>query len=230
MLADEHDYEGVPYADLVFEDIDWSEVGEHDPARRSGRKGTTERNVLTEWATEGCQDDRRWVRSAGSASGLTVSALVGRHRLGSQQLRDQGIRGGPMSEGIRETLTREAAEAEARAEAEERGEVMPAPGQRGRKRAADPSQVYAVRIPVSRLRELRRVAEQLDTPPTVLIRRWVLERLDTMDAGGTDPGVNDDVPDVVPGAAVAEVKLGRRRRRGVRHVVQSGDEQERLHA
>jgi hypothetical protein len=135
-----------------------------------------------------------------------------------------------MSEGIRETLTREAAEAEARAEAEERGEVMPAPGQRGRKRAADPSQVYAVRIPVSRLRELRRVAEQLDTPPTVLIRRWVLERLDTMDAGGTDPGVNDDVPDVVPGAAVAEVKLGRRRRRGVRHVVQSGDEQERLHA
>jgi hypothetical protein len=82
MLADEHDYEGVPYADLVFEDIDWSEVGEHDPARRSGRKGTTERNVLTEWATEGCQDDRRWVRSAGSASGLTVkvtgfSAMAG---------------------------------------------------------------------------------------------------------------------------------------------------------
>jgi hypothetical protein len=28
MLADEHDYEGVPYADLVFEDIDWSEVYE----------------------------------------------------------------------------------------------------------------------------------------------------------------------------------------------------------
>lgn len=30
MPAGEHDYEGVPYADLVFEDIDWSEVGAHD--------------------------------------------------------------------------------------------------------------------------------------------------------------------------------------------------------
>jgi hypothetical protein len=48
MPAGEHDYEGVPYADLVFEDIDWSEVGEHDPARRSERKGSIERNVLTE--------------------------------------------------------------------------------------------------------------------------------------------------------------------------------------
>ena len=82
MPAGEHDYEGVPYADLVFEDIDWSEVGEHDPARRSERKGTGERNVPTEWATEACQDGNRWVRSAASASGLTVkvtgySAMAG---------------------------------------------------------------------------------------------------------------------------------------------------------
>jgi hypothetical protein len=72
MPAGEHDYEGVLYADLVFEEIDWSEVGEHDPARRAERKGTSERNVLTEWATEACQDERRLVRSAGSQSGLTV--------------------------------------------------------------------------------------------------------------------------------------------------------------
>ena len=72
MSAGEDDYEGVPYADLVFEDIDWSEVGEHDPARRAERKGNDEPNVETEWATEACQDDRRWVRSAGSLSGLTV--------------------------------------------------------------------------------------------------------------------------------------------------------------
>jgi hypothetical protein len=63
MPAGEHDYDGVPYADLVFEDIDWSEIE-------------------TEWATEACQDERRWVRSAGSASGLTVkvtgySAMAG---------------------------------------------------------------------------------------------------------------------------------------------------------
>jgi hypothetical protein len=72
MPADELDYEGVPYGDLVFEDIDWSEIGEHDPARRSERKGTSEHDVATEWATEACQDESRWVRSAGSKSGLTV--------------------------------------------------------------------------------------------------------------------------------------------------------------
>ncbi len=70
------------YADLVFEDIDWSEVGEHDPGRRSERKGNQERDVQTEWATEACQDEKRWVRSAGSESGLTVkvtghSAMAG---------------------------------------------------------------------------------------------------------------------------------------------------------
>ncbi len=82
MPAGESDYDGVPYADLVFEDIDWSEVGEHDPARRAERKGTSETDVQTEWATEACQDERRWVRSAGSTSGLTVkvtgySAMAG---------------------------------------------------------------------------------------------------------------------------------------------------------
>ncbi len=80
--AGEHDYDGVPYGDLIFEDIDWSEIGEHDPARRSERKGSTERDVHTEWATEACQDDARWIRSAGSGSGLTVkvtgySAMAG---------------------------------------------------------------------------------------------------------------------------------------------------------
>ena len=70
--ADDHDYDGVPYGDLVFEDVDWSDVGEHDPARRAERKGTGETNVATEWATEACQDRHRWVRSAGSVSGLTV--------------------------------------------------------------------------------------------------------------------------------------------------------------
>ncbi len=72
MPAGEYDYEGVAYSDLVFEQIDWSEVGEHDPARRSERKGTDEPNVQTEWATEACQDERRWVRSAGSQTALTV--------------------------------------------------------------------------------------------------------------------------------------------------------------
>lgn len=72
MPAGEREYEGVEYGDLVFGDIDWSEVGEHDPATRAQRKGTHEQNVPTEWATESCQDSRRWVRGARSKSGLTV--------------------------------------------------------------------------------------------------------------------------------------------------------------
>ncbi|WP_197043491.1 hypothetical protein [Saccharothrix sp. NRRL B-16314] len=83
-----------------------------------------------------------------------------------------------MSESIRDMLAREAAEAEAQAEAEERGEVAPPRGQRGRKRAEDPSQVYAVRIPVSRLNELRELADSLGVPPTSLIREWVIGKLD----------------------------------------------------
>jgi len=116
-----------------------------------------------------------------------------------------------MSESIREVLAREAAEALARAEAEERGEAVPMPGQRGRKRASDPSQVYAVRIPVSRLRELRRIAEELDTPPTVLIRQWVLDRLDELTAAPAAQSEETTVHGRV-------VKLGRRRQRDDLHV------------
>jgi hypothetical protein len=118
-----------------------------------------------------------------------------------------------MSESIREVLAREASEAEARAEAEERGEVAPAPGQRGRKRAKDPSQVYAVRIPVSKLRRLRELAEERGTPPTVLIRQWVIERLDDADAGVHDPagGAAEDGEHLDSGG----LKLGPRRRRAV---------------
>lgn len=116
-----------------------------------------------------------------------------------------------MSESIREVLAREAGEAEARAEAEERGEVAPAPGQRGRKRAKDPSQVYAVRIPVSKLRRLREIAAERDTPPTALIRQWVIERLDDADADVHDTGgsATEDRNQLNPGG----LKLGPRRQR-----------------
>lgn len=110
-----------------------------------------------------------------------------------------------MSESVRDMLAREATEAKARAEAEERGEIEPAPGQRGRRRAKDPSQVYAVRIPVSRLRRLREVAVSLNMQPTALIRQWVIERLDAQDAISI---LHLDEPEPsIPG----ELKLGPRR-------------------
>jgi hypothetical protein len=110
-----------------------------------------------------------------------------------------------MSESVRDMLAREAAEAEARASAEERGEIAPTPGQRGRKRAADPSQVYAVRIPVSRLHRLQQVAASLNVQPTALIRQWVIERLDELDRGSKSR------PDEPQPSASGELKLGPRR-------------------
>lgn len=79
-----------------------------------------------------------------------------------------------MEESIREVLAREAEEAEAVANAQ----TTPAGGQRGRKAAADPSQVYSVRIPVHRLEELRAMAADRGMAPTALLRQFVLERLD----------------------------------------------------
>lgn len=110
-----------------------------------------------------------------------------------------------MSESVRDMLAREAAEAKARANAEERGEIAPAAGQRGRRRAEDPSQVYAVRIPVSRLRRLREVATDLGVQPSALIRQWVIERLDALDAN--DISHLDEAMPPVEG----ELKLGPRR-------------------
>jgi len=121
-----------------------------------------------------------------------------------------------VSESIGEVLAREAVEAEARAEAEERGDVTPAPGQRGRKRASDPSQVYSVRIPVSRLRELREIAERLDVPPTVLIRQWVLERLDQLAAASAAADTEIELRGLV-------VKLGRRRTRDGADILPASD-------
>jgi hypothetical protein len=109
-----------------------------------------------------------------------------------------------MSESTGEVLAREAAQAEARAEAEERGEVMPTPGHRGRRPAADPSQVYTVRIPVSRLRELRVIADELGEPPSTLIRRWVLERLDAAESEAKGNDVSQE-------QRRGGLRLGRRR-------------------
>jgi hypothetical protein len=110
-----------------------------------------------------------------------------------------------MSESVRDMLAREAAEAEERADAEERGEITPAPGQRGRRRAADPSQVYAVRIPVSQLRKLREAADGLNMQPSALLRQWVIERLDALDASSVSDSDESQPPNS------DGIKLGPRR-------------------
>ncbi|MGI9002512.1 MAG: hypothetical protein ACR2GH_12710 [Pseudonocardia sp.] len=44
--------------------------------------------------------------------------------------------------------------------------------------AKNPAAVYSVHIPVDRIEELRRLAEDRGVPPTALIRTWVLAQLD----------------------------------------------------
>lgn len=104
-----------------------------------------------------------------------------------------------MSESIREALAREAAEAKAVSDAEARGEREPAPGQRARRQTGKASQVYSVRIPVDRLAQLRRLADKRGVAPTVLLRQFVLERLDVE----TTAAVTD-----LPGRDPNELRLG----------------------
>jgi len=54
-------------------------------------------------------------------------------------------------------------------------------------------------IPVTKLEELRRVAEKRGVEPSALMRRWVLERLDQ------EAGRADQEPTMIPAAAVREV-------------------------
>ncbi|UNX55047.1 hypothetical protein MF406_01815 [Georgenia sp. TF02-10] len=75
MHAGDDDYDGVPYVELVFEEVDWSETVEH-VRNRSGRLSRPgEFDVQPEWATEALADRQRIVGSASSRSGLTVKVL-----------------------------------------------------------------------------------------------------------------------------------------------------------
>lgn len=77
----------------------------------------------------------------------------------------------PVVEDIAELLR-----IEAEASEEHRDDVLPYV--RHTRPAKDPSQVYSLRIPVHRLEELRLVAVAAGLEPSVLMRQWVLERLD----------------------------------------------------
>lgn len=50
---------------------------------------------------------------------------------------------------------------------------------RSRRPPKSPSMVYSVRIPVSRVEELRQVAADAGLDPSAMVRQWVLERLDS---------------------------------------------------
>ena len=73
--AGEETYDGVPYADLVFTEVDWSETTEHIRTRSSRTNRLDEFDVEPEWASEALLDPDRLVGSGGSTSGLSVKVL-----------------------------------------------------------------------------------------------------------------------------------------------------------
>jgi len=60
-----------------------------------------------------------------------------------------------------------------------------------------PSQVYSLRIPVDRLEFIRQVAAEHNELPSALMRRWVLERLETMTPNGQSPGSDRQAGELV---------------------------------
>ncbi len=75
--ATEHGYDGVPYADVRFDAVDWTdaEARDHSPAQRSSRGGGDD--VLPEHATQAVFDPERIVFDARSQSGASL-AVIGR--------------------------------------------------------------------------------------------------------------------------------------------------------
>jgi hypothetical protein len=65
VYAEEGAYDGIPYEDLRFDEVDWSEAADHirDRSKRVGRPG--EFDVEPEWATEALADRRRYEEEAG---------------------------------------------------------------------------------------------------------------------------------------------------------------------
>lgn len=114
-----------------------------------------------------------------------------------------------MTEDLKAALAREAEEAEAFADAVERGEVEPPPYQRARSMSRTASAVYSLRLPEARMAELRRVAADLGQAPTVLMREWVLDRLDEALRLSEQTGAGNVTP--LRRAGVGQVRLGSRR-------------------
>ena len=65
---------------------------------------------------------------------------------------------------------------------------------RSKRPPSDPSQVYSIRIPVSRLQKIRRLANRYNMRPTAMLRQWILERLDREEQPGGGSGSGFHLP------------------------------------
>ena len=91
-----------------------------------------------------------------------------------------------MREDVGGLLAAEAEEAERHMDEEDLG-----PSYRRKHPPREPAQVYSVRIPVDKLEQLRERAAEMGIAPSALMRQWVIERLDSLEAVSTDPVLED---------------------------------------
>lgn len=75
---------------------------------------------------------------------------------------------------------------------------------RSNRPAVEPSQVYSIRIPVSRLGRIRALATKYGIAPTAMLRKWILERLDAEERSGGDPAGGRPAAGLVGHISVAE--------------------------
>ncbi len=68
-------YDGIPYEDLDFVEVDWSwaEENQHSPEYRSARGGGDD--VLTEHATQAVLDPLKWIYDSESKTGAVIEVL-----------------------------------------------------------------------------------------------------------------------------------------------------------
>jgi|SRR5581483_6312960 len=68
-------YDGIPYAELLIEDIDWSHAEAHIRERGARKKRTGEFNVEPTWATEAAFDSKRVIGDSRSQSGESIKVI-----------------------------------------------------------------------------------------------------------------------------------------------------------
>ena len=78
---------------------------------------------------------------------------------------------------------------------------------RSKRLAVEPSQVYSIRIPVSRLGRIRALAAKYGMAPTAMLRKWILERLDEEEQSEGNPSIGRPSGGIVGRVSAGEANI-----------------------
>lgn len=73
--ASDDAYDGIPYDELAFEEIDWSEAAAHIRNRSTRKDRPGEIDLEPDWATEAIFDPKRVVGDSRSRSGQSIKVI-----------------------------------------------------------------------------------------------------------------------------------------------------------